>query len=962
MKIKRPGKRLCSLLLACAVLLSGVLGAAAPVLRAQALAPDEIDSFLDALSEQVPMMVFLESNPEGNLTYNCDYANEIVHEALYADFTPRSEVQFAYATQGDESRNSGFSLSGCWLGRYAPMVGLYGDSYSPDLSMTQSTITSWYSFGDVTSFCIPFTQSKLLSYELYVNAPDPSHRRTLPFRGYTLIVAPDANGNARSTAALLDTESGANDVTQYAYNLYRSIQRFSEDLFKRYLSNYSAFIIDGDYEPIWVARQAMQAFTPPEPSSPSYNEDLQTYNEKMHTCELFAVEYQYVFGALNTAAREAAWCMRPGATEADLRRAEDMAATAMDAADERVIYWDTFFFGSTGSSFPTPCSAQFVGVSCREKNHFRDYKVNWEWSLGMIDGEENPAELPFEYILVLGSRYYNAPSLLPEPICTADVVRPGWIISALGDDAHLESTARYNMPLLVESEGHYTLSPVGLEENYGWRTNQITWGNAMAGYVYLEPGFQTSVSAVSFDPNGGTWTQDGSAAEKTDSGYYIGPISLPAGDAITRPGYTLIGWTGNVTFDHQPLSFVGCHASYYPNQFFCSENVPPYGEADRLQAVWAQNCQVTLDPGGGVWTDGDTQSKTIVQYDGSEYTLPTDLARSGYAFAGWSLPADSTAALNGNTLTCGSTDVTLTAQWTQIQPQDKISVTIGDQIGVNLLLDLDARNAQNVTVVYKDLNGDEQRETFTDFASLPQVEGGLYKIRVDIAPAQIADTVTVYIDGETLSASVKNYCNTLTAGDYEPEVVALAQAVLDYGQAANNFFDYTDETISAVTNLSADDAKAWAPVFADTTGKIRSISFMALTKPEFRFYTRDITEAEAAAYNTAGVTAAYADTSITETLNARFVKNQSGDILIEVTGVMAEYMDETIIVTIDGLGTITFAGNDFAKLMANNAATEALGAALYAYGAAAKACFRPELNTVDGDMEVPVPTPGGNTP
>ena len=226
----------------------------------------------------------------------------------------------------------------------------------------------------------------------------------------------------------------------------------------------------------------------------------------------------------------------------------------------------------------------------------------------------------------------------------------------------------------------------------------------------------------------------------------------------------------------------------------------------------------------------------------------------------------------------------------------------------------------------------------------------MYKIAVQIAPAQIADTVTVYIDGEQLDACVKDYCNALTAGGYSDEVAALAQAVLDYGQAANNFFDYTDETISAVTDLHSDAAKAWTPRLSDTTGKIRSVSFMALTKPEFRFYMRDMTEAEAAALNSrisvSGVNGAA----------ARFVKNLNGAILLEVTGVLAEEMDETITVAIDGLGTITFAGNDFAKLMADNSATEALGAALYAYGEAAKACFR--VPTVGDGMEVHVGIPG----
>ena len=79
----------------------------------------------------------------------------------------------------------------------------------------------------------------------------------------------------------------------------------------------------------------------------------------------------------------------------------------------------------------------------------------------------------------------------------------------------------------------------------------------------------------------------------------------------------------------------------------------------------------------------------------------------------------------------------------------------------------------------------------------------------------------------------------------------------------------------------------------------------------------------------------------TDTLRARFVKNSSGSVLLEVTGVSAEHMDDTIIVTVTGLGTITFNGNVFAKSLSNSskAASRALGVALYNYGTAAAACF-----------------------
>ena len=465
-------------------------------------------------------------------------------------------------------------------------------------------------------------------------------------------------------------------------------------------------------------------------------------------------------------------------------------------------------------------------------------------------------------------------------------------------------------------------------------------------------GWAPNTYTLTLDLNGGgvnhdTWYDP---APLVFSGEYQGPayavghsVAFPGiypdvNGLIVRRGYTFSGWVVDGTLSGRIFTNTQNGETYYNYQFGAGN--------DTLIAQWTlYNYTVTFDANGGdpVEDLSFTIDTTVV--------LPA-ANRSGYRFLGWKPVPDSQnhydfwAAKYADRPFCWDEDTVypagtalngkyaglhMQAQWEEIE--DKVSVTIGDQISVNLLLNLDARNAQNVTVVYKDLNGDEKRETFTDFSSLQQVDGGLYKIAVQIAPAQIADTVTVYIDGETLDACVKDYCNTLVAGDYTPEVVALAQAVLDYGQAANNFFNYTDETISAVTNLSADDAKAWTPVLSDTTGKVRSISFMALTKPEFRFYMKDMTEAEAAALNKKITVSGVSGVA------ARFVKNVQGNILLEVTGLKAEDVDETITVTIDGLGTITFAGNDFAYLMANNAATEALGAALYAYGAAAKACF-----------------------
>ena len=113
-----------------------------------------------------------------------------------------------------------------------------------------------------------------------------------------------------------------------------------------------------------------------------------------------------------------------------------------------------------------------------------------------------------------------------------------------------------------------------------------------------------------------------------------------------------------------------------------------------------------------------------------------------------------------------------------------------------------------------------------------------------------------------------------------------------------------------------------------------------MTKPEFRFYTTGLTEAEAIALNRK-ITVTDVNGKIVQGVTARFVKSaqNNGIILLEVTGIEAKDMDKVLTITIDGFGTITFSGYDFARMLAKYDATQELGAALYLYGATAKALF-----------------------
>ena len=275
-----------------------------------------------------------------------------------------------------------------------------------------------------------------------------------------------------------------------------------------------------------------------------------------------------------------------------------------------------------------------------------------------------------------------------------------------------------------------------------------------------------------------------------------------------------------------------------------------------------------------------------------------------------------------------------------------MSVRIDDQIYIKYLLH-NRENLERVTIEYLGQDGVETPEVKEYAAADLTFDGnGMTEILAVVAPAQIGDLVKVAIyangakDGE-YEYSVAKYCEYLIDGAYEENVKTLAKAILEYGQAANDYFAVTGfyhaSNITTITeavkaeNVDAAKATKTLSITGDAQSKFTGASFMALTKPEFRFYTTGLTEEEAIELN---------DQISVSGATARFVKNPTtGAILLEVTGVEAAKMSANITVTIGDFGTITFCGNDFARMMAKNASTKTLGTALYLYGVAADACF-----------------------
>ena len=298
------------------------------------------------------------------------------------------------------------------------------------------------------------------------------------------------------------------------------------------------------------------------------------------------------------------------------------------------------------------------------------------------------------------------------------------------------------------------------------------------------------------------------------------------------------------------------------------------------------------------------------------------------------------------------TDAELTAEEAAAKAKDWMSVRIDDQIYIKYLLQK-RENLESVTVEYLDQDGVEAVQTKVYTADQLTFDGNdMFEILAVVAPAQIGDMVkvTILANGQPTEYeySVAKYCEYLIAnynGENARAVRELAKATLEYGKAANDYFygtgfyhqstitspysaEYKEEALHRAKNLTNT-----LSVTDNLRTKLASAAFMALTKPEFRFYMKDLTEAEAVELNS----------KITTNVNgvtAKFYKN--GDaILLEVEGIKAEDMDKIITITVGDLGTITFSGYDFARMMAksDDQSIAALGAALYLYGDAAKACF-----------------------
>ena len=120
-------------------------------------------------------------------------------------------------------------------------------------------------------------------------------------------------------------------------------------------------------------------------------------------------------------------------------------------------------------------------------------------------------------------------------------------------------------------------------------------------------------------------------------------------------------------------------------------------------------------------------------------------------------------------------------------------VTLRDGILLNFYVDVSTHLASGVTN-----------------AELVTVAGKqYYKVTVEVDAKAMGDVQSVTVAGVALKSSVEEYAAGILGGDYTAETKAMVQAMLSYGAAAQNYFDYDANNLVG-TPVTSTDALAGA--------------------------------------------------------------------------------------------------------------------------------------------------------
>ena len=264
------------------------------------------------------------------------------------------------------------------------------------------------------------------------------------------------------------------------------------------------------------------------------------------------------------------------------------------------------------------------------------------------------------------------------------------------------------------------------------------------------------------------------------------------------------------------------------------------------------------------------------------------------------------------------------------------NIALGDDISATFYLNIDSRieaPSAKVTV-----------GTSVSDAVLTKQENGTYAVTVKVAAAQMTDNISVQvINGDAVSEAmtytIRQYAEKILTGDFNDKTKNLVKVMLNYGAAAQLYFNYNDNADS-LANKGYEITEAVEIPTVDTTnmvsGSAEGVRFYGASlvfesKVAVRFY-----------FTVTGEITSYS------TGNSPVEKN--GMYYIEVPGINPQDYAKDIVLTVNDTLTVTYSPLTYIsrKAASDNVELAALVTSMYRYYLTAEAYLAEEPEVLRG--------------
>ena len=176
-------------------------------------------------------------------------------------------------------------------------------------------------------------------------------------------------------------------------------------------------------------------------------------------------------------------------------------------------------------------------------------------------------------------------------------------------------------------------------------------------------------------------------------------------------------------------------------------------------------------------------------------------------------------------------------------------LSLGDDLDMNYHVSIGSDLAQ--TAVMKITVGNNEPKEYP-VSGMTVNENGNYVFTVALAAAQMTDDITLSLaDGETEVISktytVRGYAEEILAGSYDAKTQAMVKAMLNYGAAAQKYFQYNDTNLANAGYEMTDAAMPSEVLEMSMDGSVSGIRFYGASlvytsKVAVRFYFTGSTE------------------------------------------------------------------------------------------------------------------------